>query len=90
MAQNDNENELDVQLREAVEAHKMLHRVPIIANSSGVLRWLAWALQHSAHGPCIDTLCFLPEGDEPDAPGDWVRLPWLDQPPTLTPSRSDG
>jgi hypothetical protein len=42
---------------------------------------LAWAMRHDSHGVHYDTLCFLPEGDEPDATGDkWLRLPWLDEP----------
>ncbi len=43
--------------------------------------WLAWAIRHDAHGPSMDNLVFLPEGDRPETEGDWVRVPWLDSPP---------
>lgn len=47
-------------------------------------RMLAWAMRHDSHGVHYDTLCFLPEGDEPDTTGDkWLRLPWLDEPMPL-------
>ena len=42
-------------------------------------RYLAWAIEHDSHGPVIDTLVFMPEGDEPETEAKWVRLPWLDQ-----------
>jgi hypothetical protein len=40
----------------------------------------AWAVQHDSHGICVDTLCFLQEGDKPEGDLAWVRLPWLDEP----------
>lgn len=43
-------------------------------------RMLAWMISHNAHGSAMDSLCFLPEGDEPETKANWRRVEWLDQP----------
>lgn len=46
-------------------------------------RMEAWMTQHNAHGLYLDRLIFLPEGELPEVKpeyGEWVRVPWLDQP----------
>lgn len=41
-------------------------------------QWLAWAVRHDAHGPSLDTLVWLPEGDAPETDKDWVRMEIFD------------
>jgi hypothetical protein len=42
-------------------------------------RLCAWGVIHNSHGTHVDRVCFLPEGEKPDADIAWVRLPWLDE-----------
>lgn len=42
------------------------------------IHWDAWAIRHNAHGPSLDTLVWMPEGDEPETDKDWVRITSLD------------
>jgi hypothetical protein len=40
--------------------------------------WDAWAILHNSHGPSLDTLVWMPAGDEPETDKDWVRVSTLD------------
>lgn len=51
----------------------------MIARAAG-RRLLAWVIEHNSHGCAFDTLCWLPDGDFPNTPEAWRRIPWLDEP----------
>lgn len=42
------------------------------------VKWKAWAMQHNSHGPALNHISYLPEGDKPETDRNWVRCPWLD------------
>lgn len=52
--------------------------------------WHAWLMVHDAHGPSLDTLVFLPPGDEPESHADWMRAPWLDSRLPAVEGKGDG